>query len=88
MPMQDIIMSSPLPEELNHRTTVSVFIAQNTARLSLDLLHWQRHAKLPANALYHQLAEMCKPLTSTDDEYQIAERYLIKHVLEQAAKGK
>lgn len=68
------------------RQTVRTFIAANYVGLAATLVQYRKSREWPHDCKFHDLASLCVPLAASGDEYNEAERMLVSHLLENAAK--
>jgi hypothetical protein len=70
-----------------HRVAARGFTEANLPALASDLKSWQKHAALPSECKFHELARLCVPFASDGDEYQQAERLVITFAIDYASRG-
>ncbi|EKT4528331.1 hypothetical protein [Pseudomonas asiatica] len=68
-----------------HRLAARGFTESNLPALAADVLAWRKNAVLAEDCKLHELAKLCVPMASEGDEYQEAERMVIRFALESAA---
>ena len=69
------------------RLSAKGFAENHLVDLCADVLAWRKRTTLPTDCKMHQLASICIPYCSEDDQYQEAERLVIHAALVHAAKA-
>ena len=70
---------------LKKRLAAHAFAVENLAQLAADVLAWRKHAALPADSKVHELSSLCIAFATEGDEYQEAERLIVRVALDNAA---
>lgn len=68
-----------------NRLAARAFAEENLPQLAADVLAWRKHAALPADSKVHELSSLCIAFATEGDEYQEAERLIVRVALDNAA---
>lgn len=69
----------------SQQSVAKAFVSEHLPALATDVLVWRNRGVLPASGQLHVLANLCIPIASKDEEYQVAETLIVQVALEHAA---